>query len=440
VLQGLAAAAVAPAQGASKPNVLFIAVDDLNVRLGCYGFPVQTPNIDALAATGVRFDRAYCQYPLCNPSRSSMLTGRRPATTGITENTTWFRKRLPDVVTLPQYFRQSGYYTASSGKIFHAGLDDDRAWEAGATPVAAGGVRKAPGTPQERQAASDRWQPLDGDGSGAADYKNVSRAIDIIEKRDPKRPLFLALGFQKPHTPFLAPKKYFDLYDPSKIPVPEDLLPEPAGTSPSIRANWDLFSVRKATPELARHAIAAYYACISFIDAQLARVMAALDKADMRQNTIVVFFGDNGWHLGEKGLWGKNTLFEASARVPLAIAAPGMKRGVCPRLVEFIDVYPTLVELCGLRQPEGLEGRSLAPLLRDPAARWDHPAFTNLQKGKSLATSVRTERYRYTEWPGADAEFFDYREDPRETRNLAGDPKYAAEIARMKAMIPRSKT
>ena len=426
-LAGMAAAPLAAA-APPKPNVLFVAADDLNVRLGCYGFPVKTPHIDALARRGVRFDRAYCQYPLCNPSRTSLLTGRRPTHTGITGNTRWFRSNMPDVVTLPQHFRQNGYVDRRHGEDFPR--RPGRRPRLGHRRHARVRRRTAQARrhPRERQANSDRWLALPDEQEPATlDYRNASRAVELIERFKGQQPFFLALGFAKPHTPFLAPKKYFDLYRPSEIPLPSNLAPKPTGDSPSIRANWDLFSVRDTTPELARQAIAAYYASISFIDAQLGRVLAALDNAGLRQNTIIVFFGDNGWHLGDRGLWGKTTLFEPACRVPMIVSAPGMAAGqTCPRTVEFLDLYPTLVELAGVPRREGLEGASLAPLLRKPEARWDRPAYSFLERKGSLAVSLRDERYRYTEWPGGDSELFDYQTDPHELRNLAGDGAHAA--------------
>lgn len=358
VLKGLAAAPLAQ-KPAKRPNVLFVAADDLNERLGCYGFPVKSPNVDALAGRGVRFERAYCNYPLCNPSRASLLTGKRPPSTRIWENNTWFRRRLPDVVTLPQYFRQNGYVTAMSGKIFHDGLNDDRAWDFGGTPVAEGGVRRPAGDVKERQARSDRWVAVPGDGQDQGDYKVASSAIELLARFKSRQPFFLAMGFHKPHAPFIAPKKYFDLYGPASITLPADFAPEPTGNSPSIRSNWDLFSVRKANAELAREAIAAYYACISFIDAQLGRVLEALDRSGQRDNTVIVFFGDNGWHLGQKGLWGKTTLFEPSCRDPLIISAPGVSPAgrASGRVVEFVDIFPTLVDLCGL--PRAVTAQSI---------------------------------------------------------------------------------
>jgi uncharacterized sulfatase len=426
-----------------KPNVLFIAVDDLNTRVGCYGFPVKTPHIDALARRGVRFERSYCQYPLCNPSRTSLLTGKRPPYTKITGNTRWFRLNMPEIVTLPQHFRQNGYVTAVTGKIFHEGLGDDRAWDIGGKAVGPGvqKQKQAKKSPQEMQRASDRWQALPDEGEPETlDYRNASRAIELIDQLKGQQPFFLSLGMAKPHTPFVAPKKYFDLYKPADIKIPGNLAPKPVGDSPSIRPNWDLFSVREATPDLAREAIAAYYACISFIDAQVGRVLTALDRAGLRRNTIVVLFGDNGWQLGERGLWGKTTLYEPSCHVPLIISAPGMAEGrACPRTVEFVDIYPTLVDLAGLPRREGLEGASLTPLLRHPAAPWDRPAYTFLERKGGLAASVRNERYRYTEWPDAPPELWDYPNDPDELRNLAADPQHAAVIRQLKPLLAKGR-
>jgi uncharacterized sulfatase len=419
-----------------KYNVLFLAVDDLNTRLGCYGADVKSPNIDSLAGRGVLFNRAYCQFPLCNPTRSSLLTGRRPSVTRIMENITWFRDTLPDVVTLPQHFRENGYWTAECGKIFHGGLDDNKGWVEGGTPLR----RQAPRTPAEqkdRQKTADRWVKTEGEGEDQPDYRIATRAVELLEMAKGKQ-FFVACGFMKPHVPLIAPKKYFDLYDPAKMRLPADFAPMPAGEPPAYRSNFDLFIGRQATPELAREAIAAYYACVSFMDAQLGRVLQALDRLGLRENTIVTLFGDHGWHLGDKGMWSKMSLFEQAARAPMLISVPGMSRGkVCKRTVEFLDFYPTLVEACGLPMPQGLQGRSLMPLLRSPEARWDKPAITHLLRGKTLGVSVRNERYRYTEWDGgkAGAELYDHDKDPLEANNLATDVQHGSVVATMKKLL-----
>jgi iduronate 2-sulfatase len=422
--------------GAARPmNVLFFAVDDLNNHIGTYGRPVKTPHIDGLAKSGVRFDRAYCQYPLCNPSRTSLLTGIRPPRTHVTGNVTWFRETMPDVVTLPQHFRDNGYYTAMSGKIFHDGLNDDKGWVDGSTPL-----HKQTPRPQAVYAQSaDRWQPVDSEPD-QLDYKIASEAIEHLEKRPPDKPFFIACGFHKPHVPFVAPKKYFDWYDPGDIQLPKDFAGMPTGTGPAYRANFDLFVNREATVPLAHEAIRAYYACASFTDAQLGRVLGALDRLGLRDNTVVVLIADHGWHLGEKGMWSKLTLFEPSTRVPLIISAPKMSAGKgCSRTVESLDVYPTLVDLCGLKGPSALEGKSLRGLLQDPAGKWDKPAYSFIKRGPApgaaSGASVRTEQFRYTEWSDGGAELYDYDQDPMESHNLAAEAAQASTVKRMKDML-----
>jgi uncharacterized sulfatase len=439
--RALLAAAAAPLLRGQrrKLNVLFLAVDDLNTRLGCYGAPVRSPNIDALARRSLRFDRAYCQYPVCNPTRSSLLTGRRPPTTGVWDNSTWFRDKMPDVVTLPQHFKENGYVTAVTGKIFHGGLDDNKGWTIGGTPL----NRQAPRTPAEqveRQQRADRWVPVDGNGEDQPDYRTATRAVELLGQLKDK-PFFLAAGFVKPHVPFIAPRKYFDLYDPAKMALPPDFAPEPVSKEPAYRPNFDIFIGRRATPELARQAIAAYHAATSFMDAQLGRVTAELDRLGLRENTAIFFWGDHGFHLGEKGMWSKMTAFEPVARVPLLISIPGAQGNgkVSPRTVEFVDLYPTLVDLCGLPQPSGLEGASLMPLMRNPSAAWDKPAYTFVKRGPLIGVSVRTERYRYTEWDEGrrGSELYDYDTDPREARNLAADPRHAGTAAKMRELARR---
>jgi arylsulfatase A-like enzyme len=437
------AAPVLGQEAAGKPNVLFIAVDDLNTRMGCYGDPVaKTPNIDKLASRGVRFERAYCQYPLCNPSRTSLLSGRYPTTTGVMENLTWFRTAMPQVVTLPQYFRNHGYATLRTGKIFHGGLDDDKGWDAGGEPYK---PRKPPtGAEQvQRQKTADRREAVEGEGESLPDYRTASRAIQLLEeKRD--KPFFLAVGFVKPHVPLIAPKKYFDLYDPKTIKLPPDFAPKPT-VGPGVPAealtrNGDLFINRPATEQEARELIAAYYACISSTDAQVGRVLDALDRLKLRDKTVVVFFGDHGFHLGEKGKWSKHgSLYEPATHVPLIVAVPGAPGNgkASPRTVQLLDLYPTLAQVTGLPLPSGQEGHGLAPLLKDPLGKWDHPAVTFSQRGKIVGRSVRTERYRYTEWDddGKRAELYDYESDPHELRNLVHDPQQAKRVEELRRFL-----
>jgi uncharacterized sulfatase len=439
-----------------KPNVLFVAVDDMNNDLGCYGHPfVQSPNIDRLARMGVRFDRAYCQFPLCSPSRSSLMTGLRPSTTRVYNLTYHFRQGLPDVVTLPQMFRNNGYYAARVGKIYHygnpgdigtSGLDDPPSWEHFVNPAGR----------DKTVLESDilNYTPKRGLGSAMAlladlkgkdeehtDGKVALEGIKLLEQHKDK-PFFLAVGFYKPHTPYVAPKKYFDLYPMEKIEMPREPadhlknVPPPALASTSPRPYFGV------TTEQARECKQAYYAAISFVDAQIGKLLDAMDRLKLWDDTVVVFWSDHGYHLGEHGLWMKQSLFEESARVPLVIVAPGAKGNgkACARTVEFVDLYPTLADLAGLTPPKNLEGASLKPLLDDPSRAWDRPAFTQVQRGNFPGYSVRTERWRYTEWDGGKkgSQLYDHDADPHEFTNLIDDPKHAQVVAQMKALVKKN--
>jgi iduronate 2-sulfatase len=457
-------------------NVLFLIADDLRPELGAYGHPfVKSPNIDRLAARGTRFDRAYAQYPLCNPSRTSLLTGRYPTETGVMDNNKYFRAEHPDWVTLPQYFKNSGYATLRTGKIFHGGIDDAPSWTEGGEPVdpnivnrGTNSARPAQAPPQRpraerdpdesegdppvqaanegerRRLASDRIVVLEGDGESHGDYRTATRAIEYLE-RYKDRPFFLAVGFVKPHSPPTAPRKLFDLYDVSRVPLPPDFAPRPGPPAgfPELsvpRRNADLFIGRDATPEQAREMTRAYWASTSFMDAQVGRVLDALERLGLRENTVVVFWGDHGYHLGEKGKWSKAySLFEVGTRVPFIIAVPGGRARATSRNVELLDLYPTLADLCGLpRPPAGVRGRSLAPLLKNPRARWDDDAAHTVTLFQSkLGRAVRTERFRYAEWDEgrAGAMLFDETRDPHELKNLAEDPAYAKTVAEMKKLL-----
>jgi len=422
------------AQGNRHPNVVFIIADDLNTDLGCYGHKVvESPRIDRLAKRGVRFDRAYCQYPLCNPSRASLLAGKRPDTTRVYDLDTPPRSHLSDVVFLPQYFRQQGYHTAHVGKIFHTGdaFEDPQSWdvevrETGKHPPEAAIVR---GEKVDRpRKYSMEWAELSSPDEETADGVVARRSATMLKRlAADKKPFFLAVGFRRPHQPYAAPKAYFDKYPLARIaalasPV-EHLrrIPAPALTYPP------------GTPQLSdderRQVTAAYYACVTFMDAQVGVVLDALAENGLADSTIVVFTSDHGYHLGEHGgLWHKMSLFEPSARVPLVIAAPGMKGNgqSCGRLVELVDVYPTLVDLCGLPTVEGLEGYSLRPLLENPEAQWKSAAYTQVSRDGIVGRSVRTARWRYTEWDEGrhGLELYDHDADPHELANLAGDAKW----------------
>ncbi|MAT73407.1 MAG: sulfatase [Planctomycetaceae bacterium] len=449
-----------PAAAAEPMNVLLIISDDLRCEMGCYGSALaSTPHLDALAARGVVFQQAYCQFPLCNPSRTSMLTGRRPTTTGVLGNRTWFGAAHPDWISLPRYFKQHGYATLRAGKIFHGGMDDEAAWTAGGQPRFYGeGATAAPpprftrdaipdqpgGQPLTKAQRSDRWVVLPGDGSRHGDARVADRTIEYLKQHaDGEQPFFIGCGFSKPHSPLQAPQRFFDLWNVADIPLPPDFAPRP--TVPegfpagSIRPkNADLFIGRDATPQQAREMIRAYLASSAWMDFNAGRVLDALDELGLAERTIVVFWGDHGYQLGEKGKWSKaGSLWEQGVRNPLIIYDPRAAGNgqACPRVVEMIDVYPTLVELCGLAAEEGLEGRSLAPLVAKPQATWDHPAYSVWSRdGKTIAgVSVRTERWHFAEFFGAGAGrmLLDPIADPHELHNLADDPQYADVVAEL---------
>jgi arylsulfatase A-like enzyme len=455
-----------------KLNVLFLMSDDMRVELGCYGsmFHAQTPNLDALAKSGVRFDRNYCQFPLCNPSRASLLTGRPPTRTGVLGNRTDFRALHPDWTSLPQLFKENGYVSYRTGKIYHGGIDDPKAWtetgdrggptdDGNGTPV--GKTKSVPHEPagskpgdvlsplpadNSRAAYSDRIVILDGNGEGHGDYNTADRAIAFLQQHK-DQPFFLGCGFVKPHSPPTAPQRFFDLYDVNKIKLTPDFAAwptvPPGFPDAAIRKrNADLFIGRGASEAEAKEVIRAYIASISWVDWNVGRVLAELDRLGLRDNTIIVFTVDHGYQLGEKGKWSKaGSLFEMGTRVPLMLAVPGAKGNgqSCYRIVESMDIYPTLVELCGLPQPVGLEGKSLAPLLSNPKASWDRPAYSVWSEdGKTLhGTAVRTEKWRYAEY-GMDgkngAMLLDPNGDPLELKNLANDPQHAKVCAELSAL------
>ncbi len=423
-----------------KLNVLFLMSDDMRPELGCYGHPtVKSPHLDALAKAGVRFDRAYCQYPLCNPSRTSMLTGRHPTTTAVLDNTTYFRDAHADWVTLPEHFKANGYVSLRAGKIFHGGIDDPQSWTEG------GEVRKKPGEvkkvdAKQRQQQSDRIVTLEGDGETHGDYRTADRAIQLLQTNKDK-PFFLACGFTKPHSPPTAPQKFFDLYDAAAVKLPVNFATKPAPPAgfpkPSITGNGDLFIGRDATEAEAKEMIRAYQASTSWTDWNVGRVVAELDRLGLRDRTVIVFWGDHGYHLGEMGKWAKHgSLFEVGTRVPLIVVAPGAKPGVAAGPVQSLDIYPTLCELCGLKPPAGLEGHSLKPLLDDVNAKWGHAAYTVAGNRKSLGVGVRTAKYRYAEWADGKngAMLFDAANDPHELNNLADDPAHAKARGELSAL------
>lgn len=456
----------------NRLSVLFIAVDDLKPALGCYGdSAARSPNIDRLAAEGVRFTSAYVQQSVCAASRSSMLTGLRPDTTGVTYGDVHFRDHVPDAVTLPEHFKRQGYFTQSVGKIFHGKLDDPRAWSAPSfSPTGLPGWgpegKRIFAERQQSPAAlaipakkrADRfkgpaWEAADADDSDLPDSQIADRAIAALNEIG-DRPFFLAVGFYKPHLPFVAPKRYWDLHDPQSLPIASN--PALPADAPAI-AGHDSFELRKyhempptgaVSDEQARSLVHGYYASVSYMDAQIGRVLAELERLGLRDKTIVVLWGDHGWHLGDHGLWCKHTNFESAVRVPLIISVPhaaseGRDAG---GMVEAVDIYPTLAELCKLPPPVKLEGVSFAPLVESPAPVWKQAVFSQYPravpgyKSQAMGHSIRTDKYRFVEWtiPGTDfrqVELYDESQDPDENVNLANRADHQPVLARLKDQL-----
>jgi len=453
------ALSVAFVQGGEKTNVLFIAVDDMNTDLNCYGVSeVKTPNIDKLASEGVLFDRAYCQFPVCGQSRASIMMGLRPNTSGFLGKRDNLRKLQPEVVTLSQFFMKQGYFSARVGKIYHYsnpyaigtnGNDDAASWDERFNPKGIDRTQEDKITrygtmpnPKALGISMAWWDPVSED-TDHTDGKVASQAIELIEKHKDS-PFFIAVGFFNPHCPYVAPKKYFDLYDIKDIKMEglesakEDLkdVPEMAVTRDS--GNWPYF-FDGVTSEQARQCKLAYYASISFVDAQVGRIMAALKENGLDDNTLVVLWSDHGYFLGEKGLWYKFKNFERSLRSPLIIRGPGIKGNqVCTRPVELLDLYPTLADMTGYQVPSVLEGKSLRPLLENADSPWAKPAISQVYHSKEQqGYSIRTKRYRYTEWNGGKAgeELYDHQNDPDEIHNLASEPEHKGVKERLKKAL-----
>jgi iduronate 2-sulfatase len=436
-----------------KMNVLFIAVDDMNNDLGCYGHPyVKSPNIDRLASQGIAFANAYCQFPLSSPSRSSLLTGLRPDKTRVFDLTYHFRQDMPDITTLPQMFMKNGYYVARVGKMYHYGnpgdigtngLDDKASWMERINPAGRDKTALEPDiinyTPKRGLGSSMSFlSDKEGNDIDHTDGKVANEAIRLLELHKDE-PFFIAAGFYKPHCPWVTPEKYFNLYNIDQMSLPEiseeTLKKYPELALASTRP-WPYFGI---TPDQARECILAYYAAISFVDAQIGRLLDALDSLGLADNTIVVFWSDHGYHLGEHGLWFKQSCFEESAKCPLIISSPEIRNTgkVCTRIVELVDIYPTLADLAGLEAPVGIEGISLLPLLKNTEAKWNYPAYTQVQRGDTPGHSVRTDDWRYTEWGFGESgiELYNEKSDPHELNNLAIDPAYADVVREMKVLL-----
>lgn len=437
------------AHAANRPNVLFIAIDDLNDWVGCLGGHPQarTPHMDRLAAAGTVFRNAHCQAPLCNPSRASLLTGLRPSTTGVYALDPWFRTSPPlrDWVTLPQYFERHGYQTLSTGKVFHDAYPPQKDRVNGREFNIWGYHGNFGPLPPEKfvQTPSDHklidWGIFPQRDEDQEDWKVADWAIDRLKTMPSGRPFFLCVGFRRPHVPCYAPRKWFDLYPDDTLILPTVPPGDGQSTPPFSRyQHWKIPEPTLAWLKESRQwrpLVRSYLACVSFVDSQVGRVLEALQATGLADNTIVVLWGDNGWHLGEKGFTGKTSLWDRSTRVPLIFAGPGISaKGPCDRPAELLDIYPTLIELCGLPANPDIEGHSLAPQLKDPGAPRPWPAITTHGPNNH---GVRTERWRYIRYADGSEELYDMLGDPHEWTNLAADPRHAGTRRDLAQWLPK---
>jgi iduronate 2-sulfatase len=451
---------------AAPKNVLFICVDDLKPLLGCYGdTTIKTPNIDRLAARGVLFERAFCNQAVCAPSRNSLMTGLRPSSIGIYDLGTNFRKSVPESVTVAQYFMKQGYQTHALGKIMHVGHGNDEDAASWSTPH-----WRPKAAQYQLKESTDNGRPnKQGGPRGAstecadvpdttyADGQIADEAIARLKafKQNPGKPWFLGVGFAKPHLPFVAPKKYWDLYQRDAFPLPTVKTP-PLGAPKFAPTTWGELRQYSDIPEVGtlddaktRLLIHGYHAATSYMDAQLGRLLDALDATGLANDTIILFWGDHGWHLGDHGMWCKHSNYEQAARIPLIVCAPGVaKAGVkTGSLAETVDIYPSLCELANLPPPKGLDGTSFVATLKDPATKTKEATFHVYPRGKVLGRAVRSERYRLVEWKAIGApvttavyELYDYEKDPLETKNLIQElPEVATHLKSLLARQPEAK-
>ncbi len=440
----LLAVASSRTSAAEKPNILFIAIDDQNDWFGCLdGHPqAQTPNIDRLADQGTLFTNAHCQSPLCNPCRTSLMTGLRPSTTGIYGLAPWFRdvEQFKDLVTLPQYLEKNGYRTYSTGKIYHGGYGrrkTDKEFQILGPPAGVGvwPDKKLVDTPAKHKLVD--WGVFPHKDEDKGDWKVASWAVEQLDSKLPE-PFFLSAGFFLPHVPCYATQKWFDLYPEETLQLPPVKFDDRDDTPRfSWYMHWKLPEPRLKFLQEAnewKNLVRSYLACTSFVDSQVGRITEALERSDHADNTVIVLWSDHGWHLGEKLITGKNTLWDRSARVPLIFAGPGVAVGArCNRPAELLDIYPTLVELCGLPPKDGLEGHSLVPQLKDADAPRPWPAITTHNHDNH---GVRTENWRFIQYADGSEELYDMRKDPNEWTNLASDPAYGEVLERHRRLVP----
>jgi len=431
---------VSSAQAADRPNVLFIAVDDLNdwiAPLGGYK-GCHTPNLTRLANRGVLFTNAHCAAPACNPSRASLMTGIRPWNSGVYINPQPWRPAMPDAVTLPQHFTKHGYHSIGAGKIFHGRYEDPKSWEDYAKkkgdPKPA---RKVLNDPHSR-AGGIVWGVLDVKDEQMNDYHMATYAIDYLKESHDK-PFFLACGIYRPHMPWQVPRKYYEMYPLEDIQLPnvpkDDLTDIPAAGLKMAKPKGDHAKILNT--DNWKYAVQGYLASITFADAQVGRVLDALDKSEHKENTIVILWGDHGWHLGEKEHWRKFALWEEATRVPFMITAPGVTKpnGICDRPVDLMSVYPTLCELCELPVGNHLDGISIVPLLKNPKREWQHPAITTHGRNNH---AIRTQTHRYIRYADGSEELYDHTTDPNEWTNLAANPDEQPTIQTLKKWLPKN--
>lgn len=462
------------AASAGKPNVLFIVCDDLNTRVTTSGYErIQTPVFEKLAAAGMTFGRAYCQYPVCGPSRASFLSGLYPESTGVTDNFSDIRQTRPGTVSLPQAFKESGYWTASTGKIFHNEKADHgelawnevvrfendempvevaarKKWEAEHGPITQGRNRKAwreflPTVAKQTRNQAPGWGPSGLTDEQHADGKNARQTTDWLDQKSyGEKPFFIAVGIHKPHVPYLAPDKYFDLYPQDKLkidPVPPDLWKQAPRSAMDGRFKSMGFEFGVENDALRREYTQAYHACITFIDTQIGSIFESLKRNGLWDNTIIILTSDHGYQLGEHFMWGKVTLFEVCDRVPMLVRVPGLTQpgSSSDGLVELIDLYPTLAQLCDVPAPDDLQGKSLVPMLKDPTAPGKEIVYTVVSRGKKLGKAVRNERWRYSLWPDGE-ELYDLKNDIDEHHNLANSPESTAILRKMRRYLAEIET
>jgi arylsulfatase A-like enzyme len=430
------------AQSGNRPNVLFIVVDDLRTELGCYGAPqVKSPNIDRLASQSTLFTRAYCQVPVCGASRASLMTSVLPTPSRFRTYLTRADQEVPNCKTLGQVFKEAGYVTLSNGKIFHE-LEDgaDRSWsEPPWRPEAWHGTSHDPSTTNKlsKNGSGRIYEMPEVPDNAYADGQIAERAIaDLKRLKEGGKPFFLACGFLKPHLPFYAPKKYWDLYDRSKISI-ADNRSRPANAPKGLQGsteyrNYDLGAFTDNADEFHRMMRHGYLACVSYTDAQVGKVLAELDRLGLAENTIVVLWGDHGWNLGEHNFWGKHNTMHHAVNAPLMVRVPGKKSGAkSDALVEFLDVFPTLCELAQVAAPDTVQGRSFVSLLNDPKQSFRDSVYTRYMQGDCVVT----EQFIYTKYRNDGEMLYDLKKDPKENRNVAGHPEYAQALAKMKSLL-----